>query len=80
MGGEAPETCRATHKRQVINLGNSWILLVNLFESYDDARTYEHQTYLKEFTCSIILSIIVLLLIESVLVIAISFCFLYRYN
>jgi len=43
MGEEAPETCWATHKRQVINLWNCCILLVNLFESYDDARTYKHQ-------------------------------------
>jgi len=33
MGGEVPETCWATHKRQVINLCNCYILLVNLFES-----------------------------------------------
>jgi len=39
MGGEAPETCWATHKRQVINLWNCCIWLVDLFESYDDART-----------------------------------------
>ena len=45
MGGETPETCWATHKRQVINLWNCCILLVNLFESYDDARAYEHQIY-----------------------------------
>jgi len=44
MVEEAPETCWATHKHQVINLWNCYILLVNLFESYDDARTYEHQT------------------------------------
>jgi hypothetical protein len=43
MGGEAPETCWATHKCQVINLWNCCILLVDLFESYDDARTCEHQ-------------------------------------
>jgi hypothetical protein len=30
---EAPETCWATYKRQVINLWNSCILLVDLFES-----------------------------------------------
>ena len=35
MGEEAPETCWATHKRQVINLWNCRILLVNLFESKD---------------------------------------------
>jgi len=43
MGREAPETCRATHKCQVINLWNYCILLVDLFESYDDARTCECQ-------------------------------------
>ena len=43
MGGKTPETCRATHKRQVINLWNCCILLVDLFESYDDARTCERQ-------------------------------------
>jgi hypothetical protein len=43
MGEEAPETCWATHKRQVINLWNCCILLVNLFELYDDTRTYKHQ-------------------------------------
>jgi len=32
MGGETPETCWATHKRQVINLWNCCILLVELFE------------------------------------------------
>jgi hypothetical protein len=31
-------------KRQVINLWNCCILLVDLFESYDDARTCERQT------------------------------------
>ena len=41
IGGEAPETCWATHKRQVVNLWNCCILLVDLFESYDDARTCE---------------------------------------
>jgi len=30
MGAEAPETCWATHKRQLINLWNSCILLVDL--------------------------------------------------
>ena len=43
MGEETPETCWATHKRQVINLWNCCILLVDLFESYDDARTCERQ-------------------------------------
>jgi hypothetical protein len=32
MGVEAPETCWATHKRQVLNLWNCCIWLVNLFE------------------------------------------------
>ena len=36
MGGEAPETCWATHKRQVINLWNCCILLVDLFELCDE--------------------------------------------
>jgi hypothetical protein len=44
MGGETPETCWATYKRQVINLWNCCILLVDLFESYDDARTCERRT------------------------------------
>jgi hypothetical protein len=33
MGGEAPETCWATHKRQVIKVWNCCILLVDLFQS-----------------------------------------------
>jgi len=44
MGGKTPETCWATHKHQVINLWNCCILLVDLFESYDDERTCERQT------------------------------------
>ena len=44
MDGEAPETCWAIHKRQVMNLWNCCILLVDLFQSYDDARTCERQT------------------------------------
>jgi hypothetical protein len=43
MGGKTPETCWATHKRKVKNLWNCCILLVDLFESYDDARTCERQ-------------------------------------
>jgi hypothetical protein len=39
MGEEAPETCWATHKRQVINLWNCCIFLVNLFESFFPAFT-----------------------------------------
>jgi hypothetical protein len=42
-GEKAPETCWFTHKRQLINLWNCCILLVDLFESYDNARFYEHQ-------------------------------------
>jgi hypothetical protein len=45
MDREAPETCWGTHKRQVINLWNCWILLVDLFESYNDARTCERQKH-----------------------------------
>jgi len=45
MGGETLETCWATHKRQIINLWNCCILLVDLFESYDDARTSERVIY-----------------------------------
>jgi hypothetical protein len=33
IGRKAPETCWASHKRQVINLRNCCILLVDLFES-----------------------------------------------
>ena len=33
MGEKAPETCWVTYKRQVINLWNCCILLVNLFQS-----------------------------------------------
>jgi len=43
MGVEAPETCWATRKSQVINLWNCCIWLVNLFELYDDARTCQSQ-------------------------------------
>jgi len=39
MGVKTPETCWAVHKRQVINLRNCCIWLVDLFEMYDDART-----------------------------------------
>ena len=35
MGVEVPETCWATHKRQVINLWNCCIWLVNLFDSVE---------------------------------------------
>jgi len=47
MGGKAPETCWATHERHVINLWYCCILLVDLFESYDDARTSERQIYVQ---------------------------------
>ena len=41
MGVRTPETCWAVHtsKRQVINWRNCCIWLVDLFETYDDART-----------------------------------------
>jgi len=41
MGVRTPETCWAVHtsKCQVINLRNCCIWLVDLFETYDDART-----------------------------------------
>jgi len=42
-GGETPETRWATHKRQVINLWNCCILLVELFELHNDALTCERQ-------------------------------------
>jgi len=38
------------HKHHVINMWNYCILLVDLFESYDDARTCEHQIYLPKIT------------------------------
>ena len=44
MAVEEPETCWVTHKRQVMNLWNCCIWLVNLFEFYDDARTCQRQT------------------------------------
>jgi len=53
MGGETSETCWATHNRQVINLSNCCILLVDLFESYDDARTCERQIWYSCFSSSI---------------------------
>jgi hypothetical protein len=45
MGVEAPETYWTKHKRQVINLWNCCIWLVNLFELYDDARTCQRQKW-----------------------------------
>jgi hypothetical protein len=42
MGVEAPETCWAKHKRQVINLWKT-VASGRLFESYDDARTCQRQ-------------------------------------
>jgi len=50
MGAEAPETCWATHKRQVINTWNCCIWLVNLFELYDDAWTCQCQIYVTSVT------------------------------
>jgi hypothetical protein len=45
MGEETSEICWATHKCQIINLWKYCILLVELLESYDDARTCERQNY-----------------------------------
>jgi hypothetical protein len=50
MGGEAPETCWARHKRQVINLWNCCILLVYLFESYFRGFTLHHGSLIKCLT------------------------------
>jgi len=36
MGVRAPETCWAVHKRQVINLRNCYIWLVDLFEIWKE--------------------------------------------
>jgi hypothetical protein len=35
MGVRTPETCWAVHKRQVINLKNCCVRLVDLFKKYD---------------------------------------------
>ena len=43
MGVEAPKTCWATHKRQVVNLWKCSIWWVDLFELYDDPRAYQRQ-------------------------------------
>jgi hypothetical protein len=42
---ERPKDCWAVHKRQVINLRNCCIYLVDLFELYDDARTCKLRKY-----------------------------------
>jgi len=60
MGVEAPEIFWATHKRQVINLWNCCIWLVNLFQLYDDARTCQRQicglsSYFASFTAIVYL-------------------------
>jgi hypothetical protein len=34
MGGKTPETCWAVHKRQVINLSNVCIYLLDLYERF----------------------------------------------
>jgi len=41
--GRRPKHVEPTHKHQVINLWNCCTLLVDLFESYNDARTRECQ-------------------------------------
>jgi hypothetical protein len=48
--GRRPKTCWATHERQVINLWNCCTLLVELFESYDDAWTFKRHT----LSCSVL--------------------------
>ena len=40
-GVRTSDPCWAVHKRQVINLRNCCIWLVDLLELYDDARTYK---------------------------------------
>jgi hypothetical protein len=45
MDEKVPETCWVVHKRQVINLWNCFILLVDLFESCYDARTCGRHIY-----------------------------------
>jgi hypothetical protein len=40
--------CVATHKCQVINLWNRCMLLVDLFELYDDVRTCPRQIHKKK--------------------------------
>jgi hypothetical protein len=40
MGGRKPETCRAVNKRQDNKLEKLLHLVGDLFELYDDARTY----------------------------------------
>jgi len=60
--GEAPETCWATHKRQVINLWNCCILLVDLFEwkmwfrngcQVDFSITYRQASHTRKILCSV---------------------------
>jgi hypothetical protein len=43
MSVEAPETCWAAHKRQVINSWKCFIWLFDLFELYDEARNCQRQ-------------------------------------
>ena len=45
MGVRTPETCWAVHERQVMNLRNCCIWLVDLFEMYDDARIAKFKLY-----------------------------------
>jgi len=67
IGRKAPETCRATHKRQVTNLWNCCILLVDLFESYDDARTNKRQSLQYAQHCMYFVEFHVLLLCSFLL-------------
>jgi len=55
-----PETCWTTHKRQVINLWNCCIWLVNLFELCDDAWTCQHQIYRMYWDCESVLLLLLL--------------------
>jgi hypothetical protein len=41
MGEKTPETCRAVNKRQDIKLEELLHLVGDLFQLYDDARTYK---------------------------------------
>jgi hypothetical protein len=54
MGEKEPETCWATHKRQVINLWKSCILLVSLFKFYfcSLSLVYLTSSYQQQMSCS----------------------------
>jgi hypothetical protein len=46
MGVRTSETCLVVNKRQVINWRDCCIWLVNLFELYDEVRTYNFKNNL----------------------------------